>query len=407
MKNDSLYKGGLVLLAGFIVLKLGGVAFRIICMNMLSVESYGQVALFLILFNWFVLFATFNVTLGMTKFVSQDPKKKRAYYTAALLGSLVIALVISGALTIAAPALSALINIDPGVVYWAILAIPFAVVYNMGIFYFRGIYDMRSSTLTDAGMTIARITMLVFLLYAGFQYAPFLAFVLSFVIADIFLVIRNRKVMDRGSEISATFKTMLVYSFPIFLSEFLRQFSMNLDRVVISGFYSATEAGFYDVGVALCIGYLIIANSYSNALLPKASSSQSDARKRRKELLRALKASAALFALYTALLLLLGQAVINIINPAYIEVFEFILPLSAAYMLLGFLTILFFFANSIGKQKYAVYAGAVFAFLSVTLNVYLVPIEMYTGAINALIASSAASIAVIGALIWNLERSRS
>jgi O-antigen/teichoic acid export membrane protein len=404
MERSSLYRGGLVLLVGFIFLKLGGVLFRIICMNVLPVEAYGEVAVFLILFNWFMLFATFNVTLGLAKFVSGDSSEGKLYYTAALLGSLVTGLVISGVLLIMAPALSQAVNVSVSVLYWAIIAIPFAVVYNIGIFYFRGLYRMKASTLTDAAMTVARIAALVGLLYAGIYYAPFLAFVVSFIVIDVYLLIRNRDAFDYGRETLSVFRTLLIYSFPIFLSEFLRQFAMNLDRVVLSGFHSAVEAGFYDVGVALCLGYLIIANSYSNALLPRASENQLDTRKRRLELFRSLKASSALFMLYTLLLLLAGRPVINIINPAYMGVFDFLLPLAGAYIVLGFLTILYFFVNSIGKQRYAVYAGAVFAFLSLALNVYLVPVMLYMGAIYALLISSLVSIIVIGALVWKSER---
>ncbi len=408
MKSDNLYRGGLVLLVGFIFLKLGGVLFRIICMNTLPIGAYGEVAVFLIIFNWFVLFATFNITLGMAKFVAEDHGKKKLYYTAALLGSLVIALVISGVLLVLAPLLSSLINVSLSVMYWAILAVPFAAIYNIGIFYFRGMYEMRSSSLTDAAMMVIRIAALLGLLYAGLYYAPFLAFVASFVLIDVYILIRNREGFEYSSgEVFTTFRTLLIYSFPIFLSEFLRQFSMNLDRVVLSGFFSTAEAGFYDTGVALCIGYLIIANSYSNALLPKASSIQVDVRKRRKELFRALKASGVLFVLYTVLIMIAGRPAINIINPVYLGIFDFLPLMMAAYILLGLLTILYFFVNSIGRQKYAVYSGVVFAFLSIILNVYLIPIMMYMGAIVALLISSMASIAVLGVLIWKSERLQS
>lgn len=402
--KGSLYKGGLVLLLGFIFLKIGGVLFRVICMNVLPVEAYGEVAVFLVLFNWFVLFATLNVTIGLAKFVAQDSSKKGMYYTSALIGSVVIGLVVSVLLLIMAPWISDAVNVSQSVLYWAILAVPFAVVYNVGIFYFRGSYDMKLSTLTDAGMMVMRIAILAALLYAGLYYAPFLAFAASFMLIDTYILFRNRRAFGYGKETFVTFRTLLVYSLPVFISEFLREFSMGVDRIVLSGFYSTAEAGFYDVGVALCIGYLVIANSYSNALLPKASESHADSAKRRKELFRALKASSVLFVLYTLLLMLGGRLAIELINPVYMGVFDFLMPLAVAYVILGFLTIMYFFVNSVGRQKYAVYAGAVFAFLSITLNVYLVPVMLYTGAIYALLVSSSVSLTVLGAMVWKSER---
>ncbi|UCD03309.1 MAG: oligosaccharide flippase family protein [Candidatus Aenigmatarchaeota archaeon] len=405
MERNTLYRGGLVLLIGFIFLKFGGVLFRVICMNMLSVSAYGEVAIFLVLFNWFMLFATFNVTLGLAKFVSQDSSKKGVYYSAALIGSFVLALVITGVLLLLTPLLSSAINVSQGVVLWAVLTIPFAVVYNIGIFYFRGLYHMKHSTMTDTVMMIIRIAALVALLYAGLYYAPFFAFMVSFVVIDIYILFRNRGVLEYGGETLGVFKQLLIYSFPIFVSEFLRHFSMSFDRLALSGFYSTVEAGFYDAATALCLGYIIISNSYANALLPKASSSETNLPKRRKELLRALKASAALFVLYTVLLIILGRPVINIINPAYLGIFEFLPFMMIAYMIMGILVTLFFFSNSIGRQRYAVYGGAVFAFLSLTLNVYLVPVMLYMGAISALIISSLASLSVMGVLLWKSERS--
>ena len=69
------------------------------------------------------------------------------------------------------------------------------------------------------------------------------------------------------------------------------------------------------------------------------------------------------------------------------------------------MTLMFFFVNSISRQKYAVYAGIVFAFLSLSLNVYLVPVMLYMGAVYALGISSALSLLFMGGLIWKSERS--
>jgi len=397
MKMNELYRGGLVLLLGFIILKIGGVLFRLISMSMLPVGAYGEVAVFLVLFNWFTLFATFNITIGLAKFVSSSGGQAKRHYTVALLGAVLLSLAVSAILFAIAPVLADLINVGIGVVYWAIAALPFAAVYNVGIFYFRGTYRMRLSTLADAGMMTVRIALLSGLLIAGVYYAPFLSFVASFIAIDIYILLKNRKDMSYDRSRSAQdFRKLLIYSFPIFIGEFLRSFAFSLDRIVLSGFYSSTQAGFYDVAAALCLGYVVIASSYSNALLPKASAS----RERRKELFRALKASSVLFALYSVLLAVLGKPLVHAINPLYDGVFTFIYPLAGSYMITGFLMLMFFFANSTGRQKYAAYAGGVFAFLSLVLNLYLVPSMLYMGAVYALGASALAALMVIGVLLW-------
>ncbi len=405
MEIRDMYKGGLILLIGFIFLKLGGVIFRVICMRFLPVESYGEVAVFLVLFNWFVLFATLNVTIGLAKFVSQDPGKKRLFYSSALVGTTILSLFVSAVLFILSPIISEALNMNTVVMVWAIGCVPFAVIYNIGIFYFRGNFRMGSSTKADIVMMVIRIAILLALIYVGLLHAPYIAFIISFMAIDIFILLKEGGFFETGiKEAMTTYRILLIYSIPIFVSEFLRLFSMGFDRLALSAFYTTAEAGIYDVGVSLCLGYMIIANSYSNALLPMASKSHNDTKKRKSALMKSLKASTILFILYTALLLVAGRPVIELINPAYMGVFDFILPLSIAYIMIGFLTILYFFANSVGLQKYALYSGAVFAFLSLFLNSYLVPSMLYTGAVISLMTSAAASLTLIGALIWNTER---
>jgi stage V sporulation protein B len=408
MEVKSLYRGGFVLLIGFLLVRLGGFIFRIICMYVLPVAAYGEVALFLILFNWFVLFATFNVTIGLSKFVAEGKGKKELFYASALTGSLIIAIIASAILALLSPWISAAVNINQTVVIWAIACIPFAVIYNIAIFYLRGMFRMKSSVIADSIMTVIRIAALIGFLFAGLYYAPYMAFLISFLLIDLYLLAKSNafgscKGFSIG-DMKTTFRTLLIYSTPIFLSEFLRMFSLGIDRIMLSGFYSTAEAGIYDVAVLLCIGYVLIANSYSNALLPLASMSQHDRKKRRSELYRALKASSLLFIAYTILVLIAGQPVINLVNPAYLGIFSFLPMLALSYVLIGFLIILSFFANGIGFQKHTVYAGAVFAFLSLVLNSYLVPSMMYWGAIYALLASSAASLAVMAFLIAKVEK---
>ena len=75
-------KAGLTLLAGAIGTKIGGVLFRFILINTFDPEIYGRFAIFLILFNWFLLFATFNITIGLAKFVAEKKKRRRIFYKA-------------------------------------------------------------------------------------------------------------------------------------------------------------------------------------------------------------------------------------------------------------------------------------------------------------------------------------
>ena len=404
-RTADIYRGGLVLLAGFIFVKAGGFLFKLICMGALPVEAYGEVAVFFVLFNWFVLFATLNAAIGLAKFVSHDQGRKGLYGSSAVLGSLIMSAAVSAVLLAASPSIAAALNIQVSTVLWAVAATPLAAAYNMGIFHLRGAYRMGSSTAADLLLTAARIGALAALLYAGLAYAPFLAFAISFIAADVYMFSRNGLLKNYGiGRMLSAYRKIAAYSVPIFIAELLSLVSEEADRLIISGFYSAAEAGVFDVAASLCLGYLIIANSYSNALLPLASSHEHHGPSRRSSLRKALKASVLLFAAYSVLLLVAGRPLIGLINPSYDVIFGFLYVLAPAYAMAGMLAILLIYMNSVGRQWHAVFSGAVFAFLNLAINLYLVPSILYWGAVLALLFSSAAALAVAAILIWKVEK---
>lgn len=398
MRLHELHRAGLVLLLGFVIARFGGVLFKFICMSQMTPEAYGNIAVFLVIYNWLVLLATLGITLGLMRFVSREPGKANYYFRAALVGCFGISIIVMIALLLFSPLISGILNISsPFIVYILALSLPFAAVYNLVIFYFRGQYRMTSSVLGDFSLMVVRIAVLIFLFYMAYQYAPYIAFLVSFLVLDIFLLLKTGT--GKGIGLGKEFKILLVYSLPIFLAEFLRFFSLGLDRLFLSGFYGTAEAGLYDIAVSLCLGYLIIANSYGNALLPAA------AKKGWKKggLRKSLKGTLILYALYTAIILLAANPLITFINPQYLPLLNFLTPMIAAYILIGFFVVLTFFVNAIGLQRYAVYSALVFAFLSLVLNFYLVPGMKYLGAIEALMVSGIVSLCLLGGLVWKTK----
>ncbi|MEM5804551.1 MAG: oligosaccharide flippase family protein [Candidatus Aenigmatarchaeota archaeon] len=407
---DSIKKAGLILLAGFAFSKLGATVFKFIAVNQLPPAEYGKLALYLIMFNWMLLIATFNTTIGLAKFVSEKRAMKEKLYASALFGSTLLSLLISGILVVFSNQTSGLIGLGDAPILLLLAAVlPFAVFYNMTVFYFRGLYRMKASTYSEMFLSLLKMLLLIAFFVMGVAYPPYMAFLLGHMLLDAVFILRKEVrigMFPSLKEVVSSYRMLLAYSFPIFLSEALRTFGMGLDRFFLTGFYTTMETGIYDLGASLCIGYLIIAASYANALLPVASRSHGNVSLLWSGIKKTLKYVSMLYLLYTAILLLAAAPFVGLLNPAYLPVVSFLAPMAMAYALLGILSVLSFFASAICMQRYAAAASAVFLCLALALNFYLVPQLKYVGAIDAVLISAAVSCAVLGLMLWKGLRSR-
>lgn len=395
-------KAGLVLLGGAIGTKVGGILFKFILVNAWDPATYGKFAIFLILFDWLLMVSTFNVTIGLAKFVAEGKKQKKLFYSSALIGCVPISLVISAVLATLAPQISDFTGVQsvPAVLFLAAV-LPFAVIYNLTIFYFRGLYRMGVSALSEIILAAVKVLALIVLLWTSCQYPAYAAFLISFVVLDIILFI-SKKPSDLTKTIKTMFKPfkmLFLYSLPIFASESLAFIGRGLDRLFLAKFWTTGASGIYDVAVAFCLGYMLIANSYANVLLPVASKNRRHPSKLKKNLVKISLYVIGLYGAYTALILLLAGPVVGILNPQYMSVTEFLAPMAFAYMAMGFLSLLSHFVNSIGLQKYAVYTAVTFLFMSFVLNFYLVPQLKYMGAVAAVLASALTSTVLLALLI--------
>jgi len=406
-------KAGLTLLGGDVGARVGGILFKLILLATLNPASYGEFAIFLILFNWTTLAATLNITIGLTKFVSEKRVVAKAYYRAALIGCSVISLVLAVVLIGLTPQISPAMGIKASPVLPALaIVLPLAVAFNLTIFYFRGLYRMRVSAASQTALAGVRVAALLMLLWAGWKHSPYVAFVLSFLLLDVMLFLIAGPKLGLGTYGSGLgvwrlMRQLLLYSLPIFLSEMSRWLARGLDRMVLARFWTATASGIYDVAATFCLGYMLIANSYANALLPIASKNQRNPDKLRVSLARTLCYFAGLYVMYTMVIFSLAKPILGMLNPAYMAVLDFLPALAAAYMLMGLLSLLCHFVNAIGLQRYAVAACALFLFMCLGLNLYLVPSMKYLGAALAILGSTMAAVAVGTALIWRGLKLRS
>jgi O-antigen/teichoic acid export membrane protein len=119
-----------------------------------------------------------------------------------------------------------------------------------------------------------------------------------------------------------------------------------------------------------------------------------------------MKYVSVLYLAYTFILLVAAAPFVSMLNPAYLPVVSFLMPMALAYILLGFLTVLSQFASAIYMQKYAAISSGIFLAFAIVLNFYLVPHLKYLGAIGSLLASALVSFVLLMVLIWSELKSR-
>lgn len=265
---------------------------------------------------------------------------------------------------------------------------------------------MKASATSDISLATIRIFALLFFFWVGYQYAPYMAFLFSFIAIDLALsfFVRIRFRTKGIKKISKPLKLLILYSLPIFASESLRFLSLGFDRLFLAKFFSTFASGIYDVGVTLCLGYTLIANSYGMALLPIASKNQKNHNKLKENLRKTSVYVLILYIIYSTLLIVVARPVIEFINPKYLTLIEFLPYLIIAYIFIGLLSLFSHFVNAIGLQKYAVIASFIFIVIDFSLNFYLVPQLKYLGAASSVFISAALSLVIISLLIWRKFR---
>lgn len=398
---NSIKRGGMILFAGAIATKLGGIVFRFVSMSQLPPDLYGEVALFLVLFNWLLLLSTFNVTLGLSKKISEKGDRGK-YYDASLIGCGLLSLLVGGMAVLLSPLISGFLGItEPLMVVILGLIMPLAVFFHMKMYHYRGKQVMRKSVYMDTSFVLFKIFFLVLLFHYGFNLAPYLSFLLGYLIVDSYLLLQGKFGIDISrTEFYEYFRKILFYSFPIFIAESLRFFGLGLDRIFLARVFDTAASGIFDVGISLCMGYIVIATSFGNALLPSASEKEGDTKVLRRGLGKAVSYVLLLYVVYSAFLFLFGEPLVNFINPEYLGVFEFIGPLMFAYSLVGLFTLLIFFLSGIGMQKYAAYGSIAFVVVAAALNYLLVPVFKYTGAVYAIGGAAVAALVTMVYPVW-------
>lgn len=387
---EKIGKAGLTLLIGFIIAKAGGGLFKFIAINQFSPEVYGELAIFLVLFNIGLLLSTFSITIGVMKFVSES----KGFYISGLIGSVLISLVVAGALILTSPVLSEVLNIDPVVLVFLGSILPLAVIYNITVFYFRGIYKMKKASFLEVSQSLLKIITLLFFVMISFYYPPYTAFLFTFIILDILFIFSKDLKEAKPDDFISDFKKLLLYSLPVFIAEISKFLAISFDRLILSYNFGAFATGIYDFGITLCIGYMIVANSYGNAILPKVSENMRLGEIKRR-FLSGIKPLLGLFAVYTLLLNVLDKFIINLINPEYIALSEFIYILSLGYIFIGLFTYMAFFLKGLKKQKLVAYSAIVLVGSSVMLNIYFIPMFKYIGAGLSIMLSALIGLVVL------------
>ena len=255
---DKIVKGSLWILLGLIIAKLMILATHIMAANYLSPESYGLVALAVVILMILTRFLPLGLHDGLTRFLPRYKKNEqinvvKSCFSIAIPISIVVSIVlffISDWLTVVVlrePSLSFALKIF-------CFAIPFAVIMELLFGAMRGYQKPRSKIVMDLvkdGILLLVVIGFVIVGIISYQ-AVSIAWAGSFIIAavvGIFLLLRiiNTPFSQIWSIKSTMKKKLMKFSYPLLLSAGLVIIFSNVDKLMIAFFLDSAAVGNYEL----------------------------------------------------------------------------------------------------------------------------------------------------------------
>lgn len=390
---------GLLIFTGILFSRIGGFIFRALALKFLPLSLYGELAIFILLMNFFGLIASLGLPVLITSFAGKESSEKKRFKNLQEFSSILLPFSILTSLLLLAfsPLISSTLNISIKTIVFLSGILPVYTFYNLLLFYFRGT-NAKISTISEFLFSAFRIIAFIILFLLGFVFlSPFLAFLLAFFLSAffMFLNLKNKNLFIKFSKVNNARKIIAVGSIVV-AYEAIRNFSLGMDRFMLSSFFSTKAAGIYDSLVLLCIFYVVLANSYGIALLSQKS-------KMKEKLKHALSAYFKISLAYAIFIFSVNKPILAFFKPEVlknIQAFPYVL---LGYLIYGIFIIFIFFFTSVKRYKIALNGTIIFLFLNAILNLYLVPQLKYLGAGISLLLSLTISTIFLGVKIWRKE----
>lgn len=274
----SLLASASLVFFGSVLQKFSFFAERVLIGRTLSVGAYGNVSIGISILTLGTTLALFGFQQGIPRYMSrlETYEEKRGIWVTGLLFAGGTAILMSVLLWTNVESITNLLfeqNASAQLTRLFALAIPFVVIFKIGIAAIRGMENTRFKIYAqDLFYPLSRLVSLIVIFSLGFGIvSPGYAYLVSAFLVSIFAhFLLSRSLTITGS-FETHFREILSFSAPLVLSTLFAMFIVNIDTMMMGYFQSSYEVGLYSAAFPIATGMLIVLSSFGFLYLPLAS----------------------------------------------------------------------------------------------------------------------------------------
>lgn len=379
---------------------------RLVLARALTPSEYGLLFLGFSIINILMAFETFCLEGGIVRYVPYYAAKKDfGKVKGAIVSSIKISFPVSLFLFVVifffSDQISLLVFHEPslsGVLKIFSFALPFFVVYKIfsaALLGFKGVkYDVIS---WQIGRSLAILLSLLLFLALGFGLAGatmsyVLGFVVSGLLALVFLEKKVFRVLKGGLKPVSMQRQLLSFSLPLLIFSLLWNFMERMDTIMIGALKTTSDVGMYQTALPTSQFLYVIPGALGTLFLPVVSEMLS---KKKTEDIGAVYKTVAKWAFYINLpvclvLVMYPNAVINMLfGSEYIEAGNALRLLSLAALIYSMSMLSATIINLFEKTKYHILNAGAATLVGVLLNYLLIPVYGIVGSAIAMLVTFA------------------
>ncbi len=393
---SALLSSATIVIVATVVGQVSKLVERVIVGRMLTLDAYGEVSIGFAAVTICSMFALLGFDQGIPRYMSrfETERQVRGAWLTGLVIAAVTSLVLTGVLYLNAAFLANRLFDGAGADLMRVflLCIPAAVGLNVGVSAIRGLENTLYGTVVQNLLyPIARIGLLVALLYAGFDilsagYAYLAAATLGFVASHLLL---NRLLSLRGP-FELHLREMVGFSAPMVIASVLSILLVQTDTLMLGAMRESSEVALYGAAYPLAWGLMLVLSAFGFIYLPLVS--RLDAGGEHEEIDAVYKITSkwifvVTFPAFVAFAVFPRDVLTVFFDARYADAAPALIILSVG-----------FFANAafgrnrqtlsaLGDSKALMYANVVTFSVNVALNLLLIPRMGFVGAAVASAAS--------------------
>ena len=403
-------RGGFFLVSGAIIATVTYAIAAIVVARFLGPELYGLYTLSLVIPQMLFLFTDFGISQGLVKFAASLREKGEISHVAKIIKygmllrastGLVIFLVnfafadFFAAAFLRRPDLGIYIRITS-------TSIIFQVIYTTATSAYVGLDKTEYSALTTDIQAISKAIISIVLVLAGFSIAgALLGYVAGFIIGGVIgsstllLVLRrSTESSDDNVDFTQSFKTLMSYGFPLYISILLVGFIPPYQNLMLAIFTTDADIGNFKAAANFIILMAILSVQITTALLPAFSKLNSTANEKTKTFFKFANKYTTLLIVPTAtLIIIFSKEIVQIIyGSTYQAAALFLSIYCLLYFLvgLGYLNLTSLF-NGIGETRITLKTSLITLLTILVLSPLMARAYGVPGLVVSLLSAHAAS----------------